>query len=89
MTKHEYYMNKLAEECGELVQITIKTKIFGIDNVNPKTNESNRDQLKNEMCDVLTSIKIISEAYGIEITDEDMVARKEKMDHYYLVSQVK
>ena len=43
----DYNLSKLAEECG-LTQIAMKSLIFGIDIINPKTGEANRDLIKKK-----------------------------------------
>ena len=58
----DYNLSKLAEECGELTQIAMKSLIFGIDSINPKTGEANRDLIKKEIgdnnYDVIKNIKL-------------------------------
>ena len=87
-SEFSYHLNKLAEECGELVQATMKTNIFGIDSVNPDTGISNRDRLKKEIGDVIVSAEIVAESLGIEITPEFKRERREQLRHYYLLSQM-
>ena len=61
----EIEIKKLAEECGELVQILMKTSIWGIHNNNPKTNQFNGERLMEEMGDVLCHLKRVANVYQI------------------------
>lgn len=85
----EYNLSKLAEECGELTQIAMKSLIFGIDSINPKTGEANRDLIKKEIGDVLTSIQLLNDALGFEFTQEYFDERKEVLHNYFIMSQIK
>ncbi len=61
----ELEMKKLAEECGELVQILMKTSIWGLHNFNPKTGIVNEDALVDEMGDVLCHLKRVANSLNI------------------------
>lgn len=88
-SEFDYNLSKLSEECGELIQIAMKTLIFGIDSYNPNTGETNRDLLKKEMSDVVTSISILSDALGFTIDQEEVEKRKEVLRRYFTISQMK
>ena len=47
---------RLAEECGEVVQICMKILRFGINDCNPNTGVCNEDALLQECADVLVCI---------------------------------
>lgn len=83
MKLDEFNQIKLSEECGELIQIHSKTLIYGIDSINPDNGISNYDALSKEMHDVIASIQIIAEQYGIEISGNKVNARKEKLKEVY------
>lgn len=87
-SEFSYNISKLAEESGELVQVAMKTQIFGIDSINPDTGMSNRDALKKEIGDVFVSSQLILEALGMEITPEFIEQRREQLKRYYLMSQM-
>lgn len=88
-SEFDYNLSKLAEESGELIQIAMKTLIFGIDSYNPNTGESNRDLLKKEMMDVLTSISLLNETLGFKFDDDEIENRKEVLRRYYTISKMK
>lgn len=87
-SEFQYNLSKLAEECGELTQIAMKSLIFGIDSINPKTGEANRDLIKKEIGDVLTSIQLLNDALGFEFTQEYLDERKKVLHNYFIISQM-
>ena len=48
---------KLIEECSEFIHILCKAERFGLDDYHPETKISNRDAIKNELSDLLITIK--------------------------------
>lgn len=88
-SEFDYQLSKLAEECGELTQIAMKTLIFGVDSINPNTGESNRDLMKKEIGDVLAGIQTISSALGIQIDQDYIKQRQDELQLSYVMSKVK
>lgn len=88
-SEFDYHLSKLAEECGELTQISMKSLIFGIDSINPDTGEANRDLIKKEIGDVLTSIQILNETLGFDFDQKYLDERKEVLRRYFIMSQMK
>ena len=52
------------EECAEVVQAISKVFRFGMDDVHPTTNKSNRDSLEEEVGDLLCMLELMQQ-YGI------------------------
>ena len=52
------------EECAEVIQAISKVFRFGMDDVHPTTNKSNRDSLEEEVGDLLCMIELLQQ-YGI------------------------
>ena len=52
------------EECAEVIQAISKVFRFGMDDVHPTTNKSNKDSLEEEVGDLLCMIELMQE-YGI------------------------
>ena len=71
---------KLAEECGELIQICSKTIYYGKDSRSPKKKDSvtNRELLIEEMGDVLALIKIITNDTDLGISMADIKKRRDE-----------
>lgn len=74
---------KLSEECGELTQIAMKSLIHGVNSSNPKTGETNRELLQVEMTDVIASIYHLAKLIDLELPDEMITKRKEKLTRLY------
>ncbi len=53
MTREQYLLDCISEECGEVIQEIGKAKRFGLDDLNPKTKESNENAIHREILDVL------------------------------------
>lgn len=74
---------KLSEECGELTQIAMKSLIHGVNSSNPKTGETNRELLQVEMTDVIASIYHFAKLIKLELPDEMIQKRTEKLIRLY------
>ena len=74
-------LTKISEECGEVTQICSKIIFYGIDNISPKadnTNKaSNRDKLIEELGDVLSNMKVLIEHTEAGITWDDVYTRRD------------
>lgn len=69
----------LAEECAELIQIKSKIFRFGLFSEHPETKIINRDQLVQELGDILAMIDI-HEKHGVFNWDELIDAKYKKFD---------
>ena len=49
------------EECAEVIQAISKVFRFGMDDVHPTTNKSNRDSLEEEVGDLLCMIELMQQ----------------------------
>lgn len=76
-------LNKLSEECGELVQIVNKVLDHGIDSYNPKTGEGNYELLQKEMTDVIASVRRTAKLMQISLPDDMIDSRVEKLIRLY------
>jgi len=65
----ETNLNLLQEECAELIQAVSKIRRFGIDAVNPVDNVPNRDNLIQEMQDVMVFIRAVEKDLTITIEE--------------------
>jgi len=87
MKRLDFELTKLSEECGEVVQICSKTVIWGVENFNPKTKQTNREALIEEMAQVLSHIDRVCEYLNInkeELLEEGRL-KNIKMDKYYVI----
>lgn len=71
---------KIAEECGETVQMCAKCIFYGVDNVSPKNGnkQSNREKLVEELGDLMANIEVLIKFTDSGITKADIKARKEE-----------
>ena len=88
--KNEFEFNliKLMEECGELTQVAACMQLQGVDHINEKMDESNREWMKREITDVLACIQTISKSLDIQVTQDSIEDVKEKYHNQFLMSKM-
>ena len=62
-------LGKLAEECNELGARTARCIIQGIEEIDPDTGLSNREELEREIADVIACIEVANETLGLSPDD--------------------
>lgn len=65
MTKVEYLLICLIEECAEIQHAVSKAIRFGLEDINPHTDTTNIDNINNELGDLLTVIGTLREEINI------------------------
>lgn len=89
MTREEYLLNKLSEECGEVVQMVSKVKNFGRDEVYKIQEFTNAERLAIETRDLLNIVNmLIAEGFldGNIVFDMNAMSDKQVVvDEYYEV----
>jgi len=85
MDREQYLLTKLAEECTELAQITLKTQQFGRDERYPKSKFNNRERMTQEFNDLLGIIDMLNSEFQYCLSaDIGLIeAKREKVNHYY------
>jgi NTP pyrophosphatase (non-canonical NTP hydrolase) len=73
MNKQDEILLILQEECAELIQAVSKVKRFGL--------EYNKEQLQQEMADVLCMINLVFEYGIVEKNDIDVKKRIERKEN--------
>lgn len=78
MDKEQYYLQLVAEECAEIIQVCSKATRFGIDNFPPKQpTATNRVRLKEEINDLLAVLQVLQDECGIDTEMEpELVSKK-------------
>lgn len=71
-------MSILQEECAEVIQAISKINRFGIDNIKPGTDYSNKEHLEEELGDVLALIDLLTEINVVSWKNME-IARKAKI----------
>ena len=88
MTKTEYLMTCIIEECSEIQKEVCKGLRFGFDDINPATNETNLTAIKHELNDLLAVVEMIDELKDFK--SEGLIIRKqEKLKHWMEYSKEK
>jgi NTP pyrophosphatase (non-canonical NTP hydrolase) len=84
MTMSNNGLNKLVEECGELVQVAGKLSAYPHPQVHPDGMGSLRARLMDECADVVAAIRFVSEKYEFA-WDQEFVARCERKHRQFLM----
>lgn len=90
MNKPEYLLNKLMEECAEVIQIASKYKSFGPDSYNPNdpAKATNKTLLGKEIIDIMAVVSMIGNEGLLPITSgkeaNDAIERKVAKVEFYM-----
>jgi NTP pyrophosphatase (non-canonical NTP hydrolase) len=79
MTIRQYYLDKLMEECAEIIQVASKQIQFGGMSAHPRLGgESNRDRLRSEINDLLAVVDVLMNLGELrEIHPQDLLKAKD------------
>jgi NTP pyrophosphatase (non-canonical NTP hydrolase) len=69
------HLGKLGEEVGELGRIVSRTIIQGLDGIDPENGKINREELQNEIADVIANIELCAQRFGLTV-DHERIRRK-------------
>jgi NTP pyrophosphatase (non-canonical NTP hydrolase) len=86
MTTEQYLLSKLAEECGEIVQMALKSQYFGLDEVREGQDMTNRQRLNAEIDDlliILTFLQMSGTFTYEEVGEKVSLAKKLKVEKYW------
>lgn len=90
MTKQDYLLVCLSEECGEVTRAIGKALRFGLDDHNPHTGVSAEEHLNAEINDLYTLILQLQEDGFIKPFDQKAVdTKKAKGLKYYEYAKMK
>ncbi|MFA6199055.1 MAG: hypothetical protein WC679_01450 [Bacteroidales bacterium] len=89
MTKLQFLLAKLAEECCEVAQATLKAKDFGMDGIIPDTSLTNRDRINAEINDVIAIIEMLNATGELQYSYDPVAVeqKKKKVERYALQSE--
>jgi hypothetical protein len=89
VTREEHLLVILMEECAEVAHRASKILRFGMDEVQPGQQLSNRQRLFGELIDLMAVADMLAilPVEDSEATVEDMRAKIEKVEHFLLLSQ--
>src|SRR5260370_1438124 len=83
MTKKQYLLVVLAEECAEVAKAASKALRFGMTKYKPGGDETNRARLERELAEVVA----VAEMLGLRVRDEHKREKVMKLNHYMDVSR--
>lgn len=76
--KKTLFMGVMCEECAELIQAISKINRFGINSVSPYGTTTNRENLVQELGDVLAMIELLKDVPYLNLTDKELEDAKHK-----------
>lgn len=86
LTRTEYLLTKLGEECNEVGQMTSKTIIFGAGEHLPGHPRNNKERLEAEIIDFLGVVKMLQDDGVIDLDRPDVLdlihAKINKVEKY-------
>lgn len=66
MSRPDYLLSHLAQECAEVIVRVTKAQHFGLDEIQPEQPYTNRERLYHEVCDLLGIIEILKDEGGMK-----------------------
>lgn len=66
--KTQYYLDKLQEEAAEIIQAVSKIRRFGPDNKHPDRTTNNKQELVEELEDLLALVAAIESTKFLDLT---------------------
>ncbi len=66
--KTQYYLDKLQEEAAEIIQAVSKIRRFGPDNKHPDRQTTNKQELVQELEDLLALVAAIESTKFLDLT---------------------
>jgi NTP pyrophosphatase (non-canonical NTP hydrolase) len=90
MTRSQFLLTKLAEECTEVAQRALKTQQFGFNEIQPGQSKNNAERLQDELIDlhVILGIMTGENIFQCDQTFESEIKKRtEKVNKYYKYSQ--
>jgi hypothetical protein len=85
MTKQQYLLHKLIEECSEVQKDTCKALIFGLYDGYPGATETNQQRIEREVQDLYTILYLLRDECGFDFSpnDDKIQEHQAKVNHYY------
>lgn len=92
MTLKEYLLNRLSEECAEVIQRVSKALTFGLDEVQPGQPDDNAYRIILEYIDLVAVFEMLEDEGILKLPDGETVRtlnrqKREKVAHYMKLSR--
>ena len=89
ISREDYLIIKLGEECNEVAQRVTKALTFGLEEIQTGQDESNRERIMGEVNDLLGILKMLQDEGFLPEADKQKInAKKDKVEKYYKYSQL-
>lgn len=87
MTRTEYLLTQLGEECAEVIQAASKIQRFGFESKSPYNGKTNRENLTQEIIDIMGIVDMLVNEDILVAFNEDRIIeaikkKKEKVNKY-------
>ncbi len=84
MSRADYLLSHLAQECNEIAIRCTKAQMFGLDEVQPGQEFTNRERIIYELCDLLAMCEVMSDEGVLPnlAPGERVEAKKVKAAHF-------
>ncbi len=77
------HMGKLIEELTECGSAAARCLIQGIMESEPDTGQINKAWLEKEIADVLANIQLVTDRFGLNISNERILAKKKHLQNWH------
>lgn len=81
MNRTEHLLSCLAEECAEVAQRATKAQRFGMDEIQPGQDLSNRERLSQELSDLVAVVDMLGFAIHVIYNEDALDAKKRKVEN--------
>lgn len=82
ITVEKFLLLKITEECSELSQRASKAFMFGLSEVQEGQKLTNLERLRNELHDLLHTVKMLEQLNEVELLTTDYDSYQEKLHKY-------
>ena len=87
MNKQEHLLTIVSEECAEVHQRCSKAARFGMSEVQPEQDLSNKDRILLEFNDLIAAMELLFDCKITDLISEDKLnAKKKKIEKYLFYS---
>lgn len=89
MTRLQYLLTKLAEECSEVAQMALKSQQFGLEEKRAGQDLTNKERLHEELNDLNGIVRMLNREFGFGFVPSGIAAtaKCEKVNKYYALSK--
>lgn len=72
----DYLLSHLAQECAEVIVRITKAQHFGLDEIQPEQDFTNRQRILFELCDLLAMAEVLREENILPTVPADVAERR-------------